>query len=385
MRKRILMLLMCLPMLAVAQTGNSMYNENYIVHYFKDGNKVKPSYVGIFHKENVAKMQQLAMDMALKWGIELPQNEAEMRSVSEGHALIKDVPDVSNSAQDKKRAEIEKQRKDALKQIDAMPSGYVDKAALKKEINKSFDQMLAELPGIYQEANKMQDEMKKEQQKQIDFGGQMVSVETLQNYTAYLEDFRKKLTPEQKADFKERVRQLAVGKKLWEDARGFRYGRAAVCSEKGWGFIDYSGNEVIPCKYARVFNFKNQDHTLGEFMAGNKDKDSRMWTTVILAVKGVGYNAGMVDANGREVIPCNFIPHSSGYDQIVFLQTPWGEYARVQERASKKHGIIDRNGNYTLPPTYDYTIMWDEERQCFSIYDWDAKQYVYFDYKGNVL
>jgi len=370
-------------MATMAQTGGSMYDENYFVQVFKEQDKVKPSYVGIFHREKAAALRQLIIDRAKAWGMKIPANEAEMKALGKDYKPKNDGADVSNSVQQKKVAEIEKQRKDALKQIDAMPDGFADKAALKKQINQNFDKMLAQIPGMYKNARqKLAEDIKENQEKKIDLGDMQVSVETLQSYAGYLDDFASKLTPEQRAELKERVRQLAVGKKLWKEARGFRHGRAAVCSDSGWGFIDYGGNEVVSCKYARVYNFKNQDHTLSEAMIGNKDKDSRMWTTVIVSVKGVGYNAGMVDGNGREVIPCNFIPHDSGYDQIEFKVTPWGEYARVQERASKKHGIIDRNGNYTLPPTYDNIIHWDEERQCFSIFNWETKQRVYINHKG---
>lgn len=369
-----------------AQTGNSMYDENYFVQIFKEKDKIKPSYVGIFHKDKAGALRQLMVEQAKEWGMVIPGSESEMRAVAEDHIPKYDEVDVSDAALQKKVEEIEKQRKDALKQIDAIPNGYADKAQLKKEINKNFDQMLAQLPGTYQDMQKKKDEdIRQNQERKVTLDDMEVSVETLQGYVGYMDDFASRLTPEQKAAFKEKVRQLAVGKKLWKDARGFRYGRAAVFSDSGWGFIDTDGREVIPCKYAQVYNFRNQNHTLSEAMTGNKDKDSRMWTTVIVAVKGEGYNAGMVDANGREVIPTKFIPHSSGYDQIVFLQTPWGEYARVQERASKKHGIIDRSGNYTLPPTYTDIILWNEERRCFNVYDAAAKRSTYFDYQGNII
>lgn len=367
-----------------AQTGNSMYDENYFVQIFKEKDKITPSYVGIFHKDKAAALRQLMVEEAKKWGMVIPGSESEMKAVAEEHTPKYDGVDVSDAALQKKVAEIEKQRKDALKQIDAIPNGYADKDQLKKEINKNFDQMLAQLPGMYQDAQKKKEEdIRRNQERKVVIDDMEVSVEMLQGYVGYLDDFASRLTPEQKAALKEKIRQLAVGKKLWKEARGFRYGRAAVFGDSGWGFIDTDGREVIPCKYAKVYNFRNQDHTLSEAMSGNKDKDSRMWTTVILAVKGVGYNAGMVDANGREVIPAKFASREG--EQIVFLHTPWGEYASVRDRASKKYGIIDRSGNYTLPPTYNDVILWNEERRCFYVYDGVAKRSTYFDYQGNII
>lgn len=94
---------------------------------------------------------------------------------------------------------------------------------------------------------------------------------------------------------------------------------------------------------------------------------------------------GLIDGDGREVIPCRFVTHTSGYDKIVFHITPWGEYAPVQEQKGGKYGIIDRNGNYTLPLSRDRIIRYDYDRECFSSFQSATAGTVYFDHRGNRL
>ena len=193
------------------------------------------------------------------------------------------------------------------------------------------------------------------------------------------------VTPEQRYAFKRKAAALAVGGRLWRKARIFRYGRAAVArlmnGTELWGFIDLSGQPVVPCRYLRVYDFRNRNYRSKGVFDPMEDEETRMWTTVITP----GSLMGMIDADGREVIPCKFVPHSSGYDKVWFHPTPQGEFAPVQEKASGKYGIIDRSGNYTLPPTYDGIIRYDAGRQCFEYFSWGDKKRIYFDHKGNRL
>ena len=179
---------------------------------------------------------------------------------------------------------------------------------------------------------------------------------------------------------------MAIGGKLWREARDFRWGRAAVATlvdgEERWGFIDENGRQVVPCKYWKVYDFKNRNYRSKGVFDPQGDEDTRMWTTVIAPESS---KMGMIDGNGREVIPCRFVTHTSGYDKIVFHITPWGEYAPVQEEDGGKYGIIDRSGNYTLPLTYDQIIRYDYDRECFSSFNSATVETFYFDHRGNRL
>lgn len=188
------------------------------------------------------------------------------------------------------------------------------------------------------------------------------------------------------AALKEQIRQYCIGKRFFSSVRNFRWGRAAVATsvngEMRWGFIDESGRQVAPCKYWKVYDFKNRNYRSDGVFDPQGDQDTRMWTTVVAPGS---YKMGMIDGDGREVIPCRFVTHTSGYDKIVFHITPWGEYAPVQEQEGGKYGIIDRNGNYTLPLTYDRIIRYDYDRECFSSFQSATAGTVYFDHRGNRL
>ena len=85
---------------------------------------------------------------------DLPQSDEELMKLAQQMAMQdrsgnsgkrkQPATDFSASAQQKKRAEIEAQRKKALKQLDALPQS-ADKQKMVKEVNAAFDKMLAEL------------------------------------------------------------------------------------------------------------------------------------------------------------------------------------------------------------------------------------------------
>lgn len=271
----------------------------------------------------------------------------------------------SNEGLNKKIAECEAKRKQALKNAEKMAAGDM-LAQLKKQINDQYDQVIAELPKIYGQAK-----------QQIAPQDKALTSHDASEYSN-----------EKKYAVKRRMAALAVGGRLmsYTDSHDFRYGRAGVAKlvngRELWGFIDESGQQVVPCKYRMVYDFKNRRYRSSGVFDPQEDKDDRMWTTVIEPVNSC---MGMIDADGREVIPCRFIPHSSGYDLLVFYKTPWGEYAPVQEYASGKYGIINRSGTYTLAPTYDGIIRYDEERQCFSYFSFKNTERFYFDHTGSQL
>jgi len=90
---------------------------------------------------------------------------------------------------------------------------------------------------------------------------------------------------------------------------------------------------------------------------------------------------GMIDRDGNVKIPCMFTEDEHHKVKIKFIPTPWGEYAGVYRSQENKEGIIDRNGNYTLPPTYSH-LVWYTDLQCFGT---TGDNRIYFDHKGNRL
>lgn len=193
---------------------------------------------------------------------------------------------------------------------------------------------------------------------------------------------------------KHKIAALMVDGKLhdYDAVNPFRNGRAAVAkrekakhdSQLVWGFVDERMRLVIPRRYAKVFDFNNYKNYRSQGVFEEfYDRDYRPWTTVFSAESG-GAMMGMIDNDGNEVIPMKFVCHEAHHMWIEFFKTPWGEFAPITIMASPGkylEGIIDRNGNYTLPPKYDH-IEWYEALQCFGT---TGDNRIYFDHNGNRL
>ena len=188
-------------------------------------------------------------------------------------------------------------------------------------------------------------------------------------------------------DVKRQIAALMVDGKLhnYDEIRRFRHGRAAVAirektkngSRLIWGFVDKQMNLVVPLKYTKVYDFNNANFRKHSVYDPMEDEDSKGWTTVI----DKHYLMGMIDRYGNVKIPCMFTESEHHKIKIKFIPTPWGEYAGVYRSQEKKEGIIDRNGNYTLPPTYSH-LVWYTDLQCFGT---TGDNRIYFDHKGNRL
>ncbi len=184
---------------------------------------------------------------------------------------------------------------------------------------------------------------------------------------------------------KRQMAALMVDGKLhdYAEIRQYRHGRVAVAVwEQGtdekrliWGFADKQMRLVIPCQYTKVYDFNNANFRKQSVYDPMEDEDTRGWTSVI----DRNYQMGMIDRDGNVKIPCRFTENENHKIKIKFISTPWGEYAGVYRGG--KEGIIDRNGNYTLAPTYEH-LVWYDDLQCFGT---TGSNRIYFDHKGNRL
>lgn len=283
---------------------------------------------------------------------ELMQKQLSTKAKQEGSELLQN--DLSDNSSQKKKTEVEDMRAKALKEIAKLPEGLIDKKKQAKEINDMYDRMIAELPGLHESARKDIIEIDKKL--------------TTHDASEY--------SNEKKYDVKRRMAALAVGGRLlnYVKSRDFRHGRAAVTievrvrskadgawiKEERWGFIDEQGRRVIPCRYSRVFDFNNRKFQSGGVFDKMEDQDDRPWTTAW----DTDYHMGMIDADGRTVIPHKFIT-ARRYSCICFYKTKWGELAPVRDAATSKYGIINRNGHYTMQPTQESVIVWYTDVKCF--------------------
>jgi hypothetical protein len=101
----------------------------------------------------------------------------------------------------------------------------------------------------------------------------------------------------------------------------FMDGIALVKRDEKYGFIDKSGNEVIPCKYKSATVFVN-----GFAKVGNENK-----------------KMGIIDKTGREVLPCQF-----ERDEIQQFSNGF-----CAVRRNGKWGFVDTTGNEVIPCKYE--------------------------------
>jgi len=116
-----------------------------------------------------------------------------------------------------------------------------------------------------------------------------------------------------------------------------------------WGFIDQSGNEVIPCIYFSVMDFSE------DLAAANNGK----W--------------GFIDKNGNEVVP--FV-----YDAVLSFSEGLAA-VRVGNSLSGRWGFIDKNGNVVIPFDFDFAGSFSEGLASVRI----ESKYGYIDPSGNTV
>ena len=105
---------------------------------------------------------------------------------------------------------------------------------------------------------------------------------------------------------------------VYDEARNFSEGLAAVAQDEKWGFIDKTGKEIVPYTYDSALDFSNG-----------------------LAAVVRGGKCGYIDKTGKEVIPCTYD------DARIFSEG----LAAVEKDG--KWGFIDKTGEEVIPSKYD--------------------------------
>ena len=166
------------------------------------------------------------------------------------------------------------------------------------------------------------------------------------------------------------------------NAWSFSEGLAAVEIDGKWGFIDKSGNVVVPCKYhaARSFSEGLAAVRIGGWETGKWGFIDKSGNEVIpckydgagsfsegLAVVELDYYWGSIDKSGNVVIPCKYdneYRFSEGLAVVKF---------------DGKYGFIDKSGNLVIPFKYDYANDFSEGLAHVGL---DGR-YFYIDKSGN--
>ena len=132
----------------------------------------------------------------------------------------------------------------------------------------------------------------------------------------------------------------------YDYAEGFSEGLALVRLDGKYGFIDKSGNEVVPCKYDDVHSFSEG-----------------------LASVSLDGKYGFIDKSGNVVIPCKYDNASIFSEGLAPVEL------------DGKYGFIDKSGNVVVPFKYDWAGSFSEGRAHVYL---DGK-YGFIDKSGNVV
>ncbi|MDR1594967.1 MAG: WG repeat-containing protein [Prevotellaceae bacterium] len=103
-----------------------------------------------------------------------------------------------------------------------------------------------------------------------------------------------------------------------------------------WGYIDWAGKEIIPCKYDMAFSFYDTDFAEVRMESFSKEK------------------SGFIDKTGNEIIPCIY----DRFDYISKLSE-----VGVCAKRNGKYGVIDKTGNVIIDIKYDDDIIPSKQMQ----------------------
>jgi len=143
----------------------------------------------------------------------------------------------------------------------------------------------------------------------------------------------------------------------------FQEGLAAVCDKKTdlWGFIDKSGNEVIPCKF---------DYVRFGFSDG-------------VAIVEVEDGQFIIDRKGKKIAPIGLGYHNGFHEGLLGLIS-------TSDEDGEKQGFLDKTGRMVIPATFD-AVMTECSTPAFfneglaHLYDYESGKSIVIDKKGKTV
>ncbi len=145
----------------------------------------------------------------------------------------------------------------------------------------------------------------------------------------------------------------------YEQLYPFKNGLAKVAKDGKYGYIDYKGNEVIPCQYDGLTNFYGSiavvksgklygclNHKGEEIIPCEYEFISNFSDGLAQVKKNNLY--GLIDEKGKEIVPCEYETIANFSDGLV----------RVKKDGL--YGFVDRNGKEVIPCKYEYAESFSE-------------------------
>jgi len=147
---------------------------------------------------------------------------------------------------------------------------------------------------------------------------------------------------------------------IYVDVSFFSEGVASVKLDDKWGFIDKNGKEIIPCIYADAWSFSEDVAKVklrdkwGFINKAGREIIPCMYDNVHNLRNGLfevelNEKLGIVDKMGQEITPCK-------YDSISTFYSGWIEFELNGEK-----GIIDKSGQEVSLSKYDSYFLFSDK------------------------
>ena len=152
----------------------------------------------------------------------------------------------------------------------------------------------------------------------------------------------------------------------YDGAKSFSGGYAAIENGGKWGFINTKGEEVIPCKYESVwgdgFSVGYAEVYKNEKWERIDEKGEQIQDNVNVFSKGLKWMnkdgmIGVVDANGKEIIPCKY--GDVWCADWSYLYDFREGFAAVVDK-NWKWGFVNTRGEEVIPCKYDGLFSFHE-------------------------
>lgn len=217
---------------------------------------------------------------------------------------------------------------------------YINKKGEKSKspkLQKLYEKEMARMKALAEQM--AQENLWKEQQEKL----RIESLLATEGLVKFLKD--------SKYGFKD-AKGNEVIKAIFDDAKDFVNGKAAVMINGKWGFLDKTGKLIVAHNYEEVDDFYYSNYSVVKVRNPESFND-----------EGTPLKKGIVDENGKEIVPPK-------YDLVFYngenASTVANGAVEVEDEEGKKHahggqwGLVNKNGEEITPLMFAYIHPFSE-------------------------